>query len=222
MSTSRKSSSHDALFQPFENLKKIIEKKSVELKAASTLKKDHPASGDKANSDEEIFYDAMKQVREIREFRNLSVRQKKVGPPGKKKHPDNEVLTIIREIVDGQRPYKLSDTQEFVEWKNRGCREDIVMGLHEGRFSVQDCLDLHGLTVGEADEEVRLFLGAARKKNFHCVKIIHGRGLRSPNGPVLKETLIKWLSGKYRKFIVAFVTARACDGGLGAVYILLK
>jgi DNA-nicking Smr family endonuclease len=54
------------------------------------------------------------------------------------------------------------------------------------------------------------------------VKIIHGRGLRSPRGPVLKEKLIKRLSGKYRKHVVAFVTARQCDGGLGALYILLK
>jgi len=223
MSSSKKSSSGDALFQPFENLRNIIEKKGVALKSGpKTLTYSPSGDKDKTVSDEEVFSDAMRQVREIKEFRRLSVRQRKAVPPRKKINPDSEVLTAIREIVSGQRSFKLSDTQEFVEWKNRGYRDDIVRRLHEGRFSIQDCLDLHGLIVEEAEEEVRLFLEEAVKKNYRCVKIIHGRGLRSPNGPVLKETLIQWLSGRYRKYLVAFVTARPCDGGLGALYILLK
>jgi len=54
------------------------------------------------------------------------------------------------------------------------------------------------------------------------LKIIHGRGLRSAKGPVLKNALMKWLSEHYRKHMIAFATARQCDGGLGAVYVLLK
>jgi DNA-nicking Smr family endonuclease len=60
------------------------------------------------------------------------------------------------------------------------------------------------------------------RKGLRCVKIIHGRGLRSPLGPVLKTAVIKWLSGRYRKSIIAYVTARQCDGGLGALYVLLR
>lgn len=223
MSSSKKSSSQNALFQPFENLKKIINTKGVRLHCESfTLEGNRSPDKNKNISDEEVFSDAMKQVREIKEFRSLAVRQRKVAPPGKKSHPDNEVLTAMREIIAGQRSYRLSDTQEFVEWKNIGYGGDVIRRLHGGKFSVQDCLDLHGLTVGESEEEVRLFLEEAVKRNYCCVKIIHGRGLRSPNGPVLKEPLIKWLSGRYRKHLAAFVTARPCDGGLGALYILLK
>jgi DNA-nicking Smr family endonuclease len=69
---------------------------------------------------------------------------------------------------------------------------------------------------------VEQFLKESMIKGHRCIKIIHGRGLRSPKGPVLKEALIKWLSGRYRKHIIAFVTARQCDGGLGALYILLR
>ena len=33
--------------------------------------------------------------------------------------------------------------------------------------------------------------------------------------------MVKLLSGRYRKQIIAYVTARQCDGGLGALYVLL-
>ncbi|UCH46386.1 MAG: Smr/MutS family protein [Nitrospiraceae bacterium] len=54
------------------------------------------------------------------------------------------------------------------------------------------------------------------------MKIIHGRGLRSPDGPVLKKAVIQWLLTRYRKYIVAFASARQCDGGLGAIYVLFR
>jgi DNA-nicking Smr family endonuclease len=54
------------------------------------------------------------------------------------------------------------------------------------------------------------------------VKVIHGRGLRSVKGARLKEAVIKRLAGHFRKDIIAYVTARQCDGGLGALYVLLR
>ncbi|MFZ6006914.1 MAG: Smr/MutS family protein, partial [Nitrospirota bacterium] len=124
--------------------------------------------------------------------------------------------------ANGKKPIALSDTQEYVEWINPDYSAEIVRKLHEGRFSVQDFLDLHGFTVEEAEAETERFLKNSLKKGFRCVKIIHGRGLRSPKGPVLKEVIAQWLSSRYRKHVMAFVTARQCDGGLGAIYVMLK
>jgi len=39
---------------------------------------------------------------------------------------------------------------------------------------------------------------------------------------VLKDAIAQWLAGRYRKHVIAFVTARQCDGGLGAIYVLVK
>jgi DNA-nicking Smr family endonuclease len=164
----------------------------------------------------------MSGVKEIREFRSLRADVKRPALPCRKNNMENEALVALRDIVAGRRAVNLADTQEYVEWVNEDFSGDITRLLHEGRFSVKDCLDLHGLSVEESEEEVEAFFREALKKRYQCVKIIHGRGLRSPRGPVLKETLIKRLSGKYRKYVVAFVTARQCDGGLGALYILLK
>jgi len=55
------------------------------------------------------------------------------------------------------------------------------------------------------------------------VMIIHGRGLSSPSEPVLKTRVFQWLqSGPWRKWVMAFASARWCDGGAGATYVLLR
>jgi DNA-nicking Smr family endonuclease len=172
-------------------------------------------------SDNEVFKDAMKEVREIKEFRNLPVYKKKAPAISRACSPDDEVLKTLEEIVSGKRPVKLQHTQEYVEWANKDYRGGVVKNLHEGRFSVQDTLDLHGTVMEEAETLVCSFLKEARRKSFRCIKIVHGRGLRSPNGPVLKKAVIRWLSVHYRKQVIAFATARQCDGGLGALYVLL-
>jgi DNA-nicking Smr family endonuclease len=54
-----------------------------------------------------------------------------------------------------------------------------------------------------------------------CVRIIHGKGLRSKNRePVLKFKVANWLM--QRDEILAFCQARPSDGGGGAVAVLLK
>ncbi len=209
-------------FQPFEGLKKMIEGRRIKVDLKPAVPKPAHSKKEESISDEELFAREMSGVKEIREFRAMRIGPRKTTLPCRKANQENEALNALREIVGGRRAVNLADTQEFVEWVNEEFRGDITKLLHEGRFSVKDCLDLHGLSVAESEEEVESFFKEALIKRHRCVKIIHGRGLRSPRGPVLKEKLIKSLSTRYRKCVVAFVTARQCDGGLGALYILLK
>jgi DNA-nicking Smr family endonuclease len=204
-------------FRPFKGLKKSIESEGVRLSGRSSRQE-----GEKPVTDEEIFKNAMKHVREIREFRNISVNRKKNSPKYQKRCSDKEALKALDDIVKGLLSINLADTQEYVKWINPDYSFNITKNLHEGRYSVQDCLDLHGLVVEEAEEATGLFIKRSVRNGLRCIKIIHGRGLRSPNGPVLKDAVIRLLSGKFRRRIIAFVTARQCDGGLGALYVLLK
>ncbi|MBI5665480.1 MAG: Smr/MutS family protein [Nitrospirae bacterium] len=201
----------------FKELKKIYRRKKAQIPQ-------RPASVQKTKSpdDEDFFLNTMKEVQEIREFREIPLYHKKVVPPSKKKLPDNEVLKALKDTVSGRKPLHLPDTQEYVEWTDKEHGGDILKNLHAGKYSVQDCLDLHGVIVEEAEKEVDAFIRDSVKRGRRCVKIIHGRGLCSPNGPVLKDIVVKWLSMRYRKYISAFVTARQCDGGLGALYVLFK
>jgi DNA-nicking Smr family endonuclease len=205
------------LFQPFEDLKKIIEGKGLRISCKPPV-----AKNEEPVNDAELFVNAMREVREIKEFRKITVRRSKEIALPEKISSDKEAIKALEEIITGKRAVHLPDTQEYVEWINRDYRGVNIRKLHEGKFSVQDYLDLHDMSVEEAENEVAYFIKDSLIKGLRCIKIIHGRGLRSPKGPVLKNSLLKWLSGRYRKFIIAFVTARQCDGGLGALYVLLK
>ena len=205
------------LFQPFEDLKKIIEAKGMRISCKPPV-----AKKEKPLNEEELFVNAMREVREIKEFRNIPLRRRKEIALPRKISSDNETIKALEEIITGKRSVYLPDTQEYVEWINRDYRGVNIRKLHEGKFSVRDYLDLHDMSVEEAENEIEYFIKDSLIKGLRCIKIIHGRGLKSPKGPVLKNSLLKWLSGRYRKFIIAFVTARQCDGGLGALYILLK
>ena len=53
----------------------------------------------------------------------------------------------------------------------------------------QESLDLHGCTAAEAEVKLTNFLNRARYHRLKTVLIITGRGLHSPNGPVLPEVV---------------------------------
>ncbi|MEJ2697784.1 MAG: Smr/MutS family protein [Candidatus Sulfobium sp.] len=211
-------------FQPFEDLKKIVDLKGIKLEPRQVpLKKEEVAEEEvREEDDDRVFVEAMREVREIKEFRRLPARRPDFSPTGRKCSTDREALDALREILSGRRPMHLPDTPEYVEWVNRDYRDDIIRKLHEGKFSIQDSLDLHGLNLPDAEAEVASFLKDSMRMRLRCVKIIHGRGLRSPAGPVLKNAVMKMLSGRFRKKVIAFVSARQCDGGLGALYVLLR
>ncbi|MCL5024484.1 MAG: Smr/MutS family protein [Nitrospirae bacterium] len=173
-----------------------------------------------AKTDEEFFHEAMADVREIREFREIPFE----GPKGMKPRvaPDENAAEVLRQIIRGERKMRLSDTGEYMEGTGPCVGGDLTRKLHRGEFAVQDSIDLHGMTLPEADEALRLFFREAVRRRLFCVKVIHGRGLRSPNGPVLKEAFRKLLHGQFRKWVLAYATAKDCDGGLGATYVILR
>lgn len=202
-------------FMPFKYLGDMLKENNFVFKNKITQKHESKIK----KSDKEIFYEAMANVKQIREFIEIPYIQKvKKHIPVKK----DDTIKTLEKIVSGQQNINLSDTPEYIEWVQPDIRKDITQKLHQGYFSVQDYIDLHGFTVNEAEIALNEFLKNAIKTNLCCVKVIHGRGLRSPKGPVLKEALIKWLHGKFSKWVIAYSTAKDRDGGLGATYIILK
>lgn len=92
--------------------------------------------------------------------------------------------------------------------------------LARGRFAVQAEIDLHGMTLAEAEPRLRDFIELAVLRGHLCVRVVHGKGRGSGHrGPVLKQAVFRWL--RRWKNVLAFVSARQVDGGTGAVYVLL-
>jgi DNA-nicking Smr family endonuclease len=135
-----------------------------------------------------------------------------------------EALATLSDLVSGATKFDITDTREYVEGAIVGLDPRLLRRLRRGDFAWQSHIDLHGLTAEKARLAVDTFLEAAVRAGHRCVLIVHGRGLNSKDQvPVLKERLKSWLArGRAAHVVLAFTSARPCDGGAGALYVLLR
>ena len=96
----------------------------------------------------------------------------------------------------------------------------VLKRLARGEYASGDELDLHGIDARTAENWLREFLRHAIGAGSGCVRIVHGKGLRSgTRGPVLKNAVNVIL--RRTDAVTAFCSARQVDGGTGAIYVLL-
>lgn len=137
---------------------------------------------------------------------------------------DAESLARLAELVSGEGAFELADSDEFIEGAVQGFDERVLRKLRKGEFAHRAHLDLHGLTKDEAKPALEKFLAEARLAGHRCVLVVTGRGLHSKDSiPVLKQSVQAWLThGRPARQVLAFCSARPEDGGVGAVYVLLR
>lgn len=164
------------------------------------------------------FREAIGDVRRIRSNRAESRPPRTGARPKMRERDEARVLVELGEAAPGA---ELLETGEELQWLRPGLQRRVLVRLRRGHWRVQDEIDLHQMNVEAATRSIRIFLEDALTAGRSCVKIIHGKGLRSgPSGPRLKATTARTLSRHPR--VLAFTAARPDDGGSGATYVLLK
>jgi DNA-nicking Smr family endonuclease len=151
-------------------------------------------------------------------------------PPGPRLDPvrvaneESESLAQLAELVSGDGPFDLVDSNQFIEGRVPGFDPQVMRRLRAGEFVRRSELDLHGLTQQQARDALEKFIPKARNEAHRCVRVITGRGLHSEDQvPVLKASLQQWLTrGRVARHVLAFCSAQPADGGTGAVYVLLR
>lgn len=170
------------------------------------------------SDDFSTFRDAIGSVRRIRSER-VETRPERARP-----HPrmrENDEARVLDELADAVPGAELLETGEELQWLRPGLQQRVLVRLRRGHWQIQDEIDLHQMNVDAATRSIRLFLDEALAAGQSCVKIIHGKGLRSgPGGPRLKAVTARTLSRHPR--VLAFTAARPSDGGSGATYVLLR
>lgn len=146
-------------------------------------------------------------------------------PPRPKPVPRQRLADEARVLADA-----LSDpwdwdvaeaTGEALYFLRPGVPLAAMRKLRRGGWVIRGELDLHGLGSDAARLALATFLNRCMVEDRRCVRIIHGKGLRSKNRlPVLKNKVRHWLM--QREDVLAFCQARTVDGGAGAVVVLLK
>jgi DNA-nicking Smr family endonuclease len=113
------------------------------------------------------------------------------------------------------------DAAASLSFQRGGVRDQVMRRLRRGLIPSEDELDLHGLNQTEARDRLADFIARSRDAGSRCVRVVHGKGYRSgARGPILKTAVNLWL--RRHLDVMAFTSAKAIDGGTGAVYVLLR
>jgi DNA-nicking Smr family endonuclease len=174
------------------------------------MKKRPPAV---TEEDAELFRDAIGSVRRIDA---PPAPPAPARPPPRARRFELDEAEALHASQHGDPP---PDGEEIVAWRRAEVPERTLKRLRRGEYSVQDEIDLHALRATDAEGLLRRFLLEARGADLHCVRIIHGKGLRSDGAPVLKQLVDRML--RQRGDVLAFASAPRNQGGAGAVLVLL-
>ena len=211
--------------KPFEGIKGRLKGKSLPPTA------DRPAvspprertENPESEDEEQLFRDALRGVKPLEKEKSQQCVPAAAPRTACRKSDDEESMERLAELVKSGSGFVVADTPEYMEGIGYHSHPAVLGRLHRGDFSIQASVDLHGLNADDAREVFDDFLKEAIATGKRAVLVIHGRGLSSPAEPVLKNKVREWLSGcSWRKWIIAYSSARICDGGAGATYILLQ
>lgn len=164
------------------------------------------------------FREAVGPVRPVRHDRAV-IRRPRPRPVPRKRQEDERA--VVDELLTHPWDPAALETGEELIHARPGVQQRVLRRLRRGQYSVGAELDLHHMNAEAARESLGAFIEESRRRMLTCIKVIHGKGLRSKaDGPVLKRLVSHWL--RRHPAVLAFASARPNDGGTGAVYVLLK
>jgi DNA-nicking Smr family endonuclease len=171
----------------------------------------------KRQDDQDLFRKAMGEVSPIRPLNRVEPYRNPPPPvPTKRREDERAVLLELARLGD----FDDAEFEDDTAFLRPGLPRDILRKLRRTHWVIQDHLDLHGLSGEEAALATGAFLAESKRRGLRCVRIVHGKGLRSVGRePVLKKRIRRLLTR--RDDVLAFVEPRSSEGGGGAVVVLL-
>lgn len=170
-----------------------------------------------SDKDRALFRENMKDVRPLKQ--NQVILKKPIKKRKPKSNPthyleETELLPPVETIT----AVSASDELSFVR---AGQQSTQLRKLQRGHFGIESELDLHGLSILQAETTIKQFISQASQRHFRCIKIVHGKGAGLPDTfPKLKNHVNELL--RRHPDVLAFCSAKPHDGGVGAVYVLIK
>ncbi|KEZ77028.1 Smr/MutS family protein [Salinisphaera hydrothermalis] len=142
-------------------------------------------------------------------------------PSARPRMREADEAAVMAELLTDAPPDPDIETGDDLVHRREGVQHAVIRRLRRGHYRCQAEIDLHGMVVDVARQCLGEFLHEALERGYRCVRVIHGKGLRSGNrGPVLKIKVAGWL--RQREEVLAYASARPVDGGTGALYVLLR
>lgn len=168
--------------------------------------------------DHQLFLDAIGPVRRL-EREHMETAHSRPQPEPRQSQLDE--ARVPGELIASAIDPALIEVGEELSYLKEGHSPNLLRKLKRGQFSIADEIDLHQMSAAVARSAITGFLAESKRAGKLCVRIIHGKGLRSRNeGPVLKRLVDSLL--RRRADVLAYASAKPNEGGTGATIVLMK
>ncbi|MEJ2360389.1 MAG: Smr/MutS family protein [Gammaproteobacteria bacterium] len=173
---------------------------------------------DKQDDDAKLFRQAMSGIRRLQHDK-IDPHRRKIRPyPAQRRRDEQQVLAEA--MAPPAEAWDIETGEELL-YSRDGVQNSVMRKLRRGHYRLEAELDLHRLTAAQAYQALTEFIAHSKRRQLRCVRIIHGKGLGSKDKrPILKGRVNQWL--RQWDDVLAFCSARPCDGGSGATYVLLR
>jgi DNA-nicking Smr family endonuclease len=170
------------------------------------------------DDDFDLFRQYVSDIKPL-EHDKIEPKQTRLKPIPKQTRADEE--QVLEDMFSDDYEPEEINAADSLFFARDGIQNKVIRKLKRGQFRISAELDLHGMSVKVAREQLAVFLRECMENNWRCVRIIHGKGRRSSQeGPILKQQIHNWLP--QRDEVLAYCSTIPAHGGTGAVYVLLK
>jgi DNA-nicking Smr family endonuclease len=176
------------------------------------------AKDDDKLDDAELFRRAVADTRPLRTEERVHHAPRRPDPRPRQRERDERA--VLEELLLPPPPEDGMETGEELLFLRPGYQRRYLRRLRRGTYSIADELDLHGMNEEVAGAVLKRFISDCADRGLGCVKVIHGKGLRSRGLPKLKRLANRLL--RRHPAVIAFASCRPVDGGTGAVSVLLR
>jgi DNA-nicking Smr family endonuclease len=225
MSRSKKNKDRqDAGFRnhPFKNLKGFPAAGTSSSGEKRAHAREEPDDGD------ELFRRAMNGAKPLHQHGDDQERAAQPGPPAVQR-PERTAAVDQQLFLDAMRTIgaaavgtRTGRPEEEEGEEERRSTSRRMRRLRKGVIRIGQELDLHGFLKDEAVRRLEHFIAAAAARGLEAVLVITGKGVNSPDGPVLQGAVAQWLRGPGARFAAEFHPAPRDLGGSGAYVVFLR
>jgi len=202
---------------------KGVQAKPAEPAPAKT--KEQPVKKGIETDDMDLFLLAMSGVEKIGARQDKPIQEKLDAPPVKavvRKIEASEQQLFLEAINGLKLDVKFHDELPDEPLPTKPGSASRMKQLRRGTIRIDYELDLHGLTKDEALDGLNSFIKGAYRRGQQAVLVITGRGNHSPDEPVLKSAVDRWLREGGKEMVIEFFSAPRQMGGDGAVVVFIR
>lgn len=207
------------LFHSLQDLKALQQELMLRRHEAEERALRAAAAARLREQEQRLFELSIGAVTRLPDARRVLLRAAPPEPEPRQRQLDEQAV-LRQALSDDFDVDSLLETDETLSFRRVELGPETVRKLRRGHWALQAQIDLHGLRRDQAREALGAFVNESARRGLRCVRVVHGKGHGSPGRePILKSRVRRWLVQKQE--VLAFVQARASDGGAGALMVLL-